>query len=302
MTVDAVIDRFLHALSQKGASGNTVSAYGQDLVQFSHFLRAPETGRRATRWRQVRREEVEAFLEQLRGRGYADATIARKAAALRAFFRFLRDEGGIQTNPAVGVEPRRSSSSKSPPEPLTPEQLHDLLEGPQERGTPDSLRDRAMLELLYSAGLRVTELLALNVESILHDGRKPVLWCLVGGARERVVPIDTEAADALLAYLENGRTPLLRGRSEHALFVNQRGSRLTRQGFALILGHYAKEAHIEEGLTVLKLRQTFALARQQADDRVRSIYEHAHPRAGGVGEAGMRAFAPYVDDVGDDIF
>lgn len=302
--MDDRITHFLQFMSvEKGASENTIAAYRNDLDQFHGFLSKIELNGNPTDWRRVGRGAVLGFVTDLKDRRYAAATVARKVAAVKSFFQYLQAEGAIQHNPAETLEAPRVG--KSLPRPLTVRQIDELLEQPTKRKTPEALRDKAMLEMLYATGLRVTELVSLNLESLSLDPRGPHVRCLGKGAKERTIPIHDQALRAIVLYLQEGRARLVKNKRERALFVNRRGDRLTRQGFWLILRRYAREARIEQPVTPHTLRHSFAthmlrggaplrnvqellghanisttqIYTQITNDHVRHVYEHAHPRA-----------------------
>lgn len=302
-------DRIAHFLkflsAEKGASENTIAAYRNDLGQFHLFLSTVSLNGNPTDWRRIGQDTIISFVLELKQRRYKEASVARKVAAVKSFFHFLQAEGAIQNNPAESLESPRVG--KSIPKPLSVQQVDELLEAPSRRSTPESLRDRAMLELLYATGLRVTELVSLDLESLKLDPRSASVRCLGKGAKERVIPIHEQALRALALYLSEGRSRLVKNKKEHALFVNRRGERLTRQGFWLILKHYAKVAGIDgDGpVTPHSLRHSFAthmlrggaplrsvqellghanisttqVYTQITDEHVRRVYEQAHPRA-----------------------
>lgn len=298
------IGHFLHFLSaEKGASDNTIAAYRNDLTQFHTYLFTANLNGNPTDWRRVGKEVIVAYVQELRNRRYAEASVARKVAAVKSFFQFLQAEGAIQRNPTESLESPRVG--KTLPKPLTVQQVDELLEQPSKRRTPESLRDQAMLELLYATGLRVTELVSLDLDSISLDPRSPSARCVGKGAKERSVPIHDQAFRALIAYLNEGRPKLVKIKKERALFVNRRGDRLTRQGFWLILKGYARAAGIEGSVTPHSLRHSFAthmlrggaplrnvqellghanisttqVYTKITDEHVRRVYEAAHPRA-----------------------
>jgi integrase/recombinase XerD len=303
--MDDHIGQFLNFMSvEKGASGNTIAAYRNDLQQFEHFLNgnASHNGR-GPAWDKVDKRLLTDFLLFLKQRRYAEATVARKVAAVKSFFQFLHAEGVIRSNPTDDfVSPR---VGKSLPKPLSVVEVDELLEQPLKRNTPEAKRDRAMLELLYATGLRVSELVALDLDSIVVDQHGARVRCIGKGSRERVIPIHDQALDALTRYLKESRPVLVRNRNEHALFVNRRGERLTRQGFWLILKQYAREAKIQRPVTPHTLRHSFAthmlrggaplrnvqellghanisttqVYTQLTNEHVREVYEKAHPRA-----------------------
>lgn len=244
------IESFLRYMKEKGAPDNTTAAYRTDLLQLGTFV-ASHNGQ-PLRWDQVDRIQLAAYVLEL-GEKYADATIARKIATTRSFFEYLSAEGLVHPNPAETLASPRVVRSR--PKPLSITQIDELLEQPMKRTTPEALRDRAMIELMYAAGLRNSELVALNVDDVNMAG--PYICCQ-GRGKERTVPIHEQAAAAVQSYLNDGRSVLVKKRQESALFVNRRGQRLTRQGFWLILKQYAKAARIDIPVTPHTLRQTFA--------------------------------------------
>jgi integrase/recombinase XerD len=302
--MDDRIGHFLHFLSaEKGASENTIAAYRNDLLQFQAFLSTLNLDGNPTDWCRINTDAIVAYVLELKDRRYAGASIARKVAAIKSFFQFLHAEGAIQRNPTESLESPRVG--KSLPRPLTVQQVDELLEQPSKRKKPESLRDQAMLELLYATGLRVTELVSLDLGSISLDPHSPSVRCLGKGAKERAIPIHGQALRALVRYLNDGRGRLVKNKKERALFVNRRGERLTRQGFWLILKQYARQAGIGEPVTPHTLRHSFAthmlrggaplrsvqellghanisttqVYTQISDEHVRRVYEQAHPRA-----------------------
>ncbi|MCH7836809.1 MAG: tyrosine-type recombinase/integrase, partial [Chloroflexi bacterium] len=224
---------------EKGSSSNTIAAYKNDLQQLADYI-GSHTG--IDGWHTLGRSEVQNFILDLKQRGYSETSVARKVAALRSFFAFLAAEGSITTNPTEGLASPRVG--KTLPKAITPNEVDELLEQPARRSTPEAKRDRAMLELLYATGMRVTELVSLNMENLSLDPRAPFVKCVGKGAKERSIPIHDHALEALTDYLENGRPLVVRNRNEVALFVNRRGERLTRQGFWLILKGYARSANL----------------------------------------------------------
>jgi integrase/recombinase XerD len=252
--MDESIAQFLNFLTvEKNASQNTISAYKNDLAQFDTFARGktPTTG-----WAAVTSDRILAFLEDLRGRAYKDATIARKVAAVKSFFGFLAAESLIDADPTEQL--KSPQVGKSLPRALTVEEVDELLEQPGRRNTPESQRDKAMLELLYATGLRVTELVSLDIADISLESDPVTVRCTGKGERERILPLHQRPVDELRQYIFKVRPRLVRSRREPALFVNRRGERLTRQGFWLILKNYAKDANLDKAITPHTLRHTFA--------------------------------------------
>jgi integrase/recombinase XerD len=251
----------------------------------------------------VDRDALLDFILELRRRRYADATVARKVAAVKSFFAFLQAEGILRKNPAEQVSSPRVG--KSLPKPLSVREIDELLEQPARRSSPEARRDRAMLETLYATGMRVTELVSLDLKD-LHLGRSAAyLRCTGKGAKERTLPLHDQALQALETYVEDGRPHLVHDTRVTALFVNRRGERLTRQGFWLILKGYARQAGITTPVTPHTLRHSFAthmltggaplrnvqellghanmsttqVYTKLTDNYVRQVYESAHPRA-----------------------
>lgn len=298
------IGHFLDFLSvEKGASSNTIAAYRNDLQQFrAYVLGLPTNGERPL-WVQVDRGALLDFILELRRRRYADATVARKVAAVKSFFSFLQAEGRLPKNPAENLSSPRVG--KSLPKPLSLREIDELLEQPARRSTPEARRDRAMLEMLYATGMRVTELVSLDMKDVHLNQGSAYVRCTGKGSKERTIPLHEQAVQSLLGYLEDGRPQIVRNRQEAALFVNRRGDRLTRQGFWLILKGYTKQAGITSPVTPHTLRHSFAthmlrsgqplrnvqellghanmsttqVYTKLTTEHVREVYESAHPRA-----------------------
>jgi len=250
------VQDFLDFLAvEKRLSANTLAAYRNDLLQLVEFLQTRKASSEpAPDWSDVTRDDIQAFVLHLKERGYVPATVARKVAAVRSFFRYLRRMGVIASDPTKSVDSPRVA--RSLPSALTPEEVAALLAQPAKSSTPEARRDRAALELLYATGMRVTELVSLNVDDLNLISRD--LRCVGKGGRERLVPISPRAAQALEDYLNGARAMLLRDKSERALFLNHRGERLTRQGFWLIVKTYAKAANISSSITPHTLRHSCA--------------------------------------------
>lgn len=295
------LSTFLDFLSaEKGASGNTIAAYRNDLEQLAAYLKASGDGKG---WEKVDRVLIQDFILNLKQRKYAETTVARKVAAIRSFFGFLAAEGIMADNPTEGLASPRVG--KMLPKAITPNEVDELLEQPCKRATPEARRDRAMLELLYATGMRVTELVSLDLANVSMDGKNPFVRCTGKGAKERIIPIHEHATEVLEEYVKEARPLMVRNKDEKALFVNRRGDRLTRQGFWLILKGYAKAANLRDDVTPHTLRHSFAthmlrggmplrhvqemlghanisttqVYTHLATEHVREVYEKAHPRA-----------------------
>lgn len=297
------IQTFLNHLSiEKGFSPNTIDAYSNDLNQLAAFVEELALAQGYDpQWSAVDRNLLISYILDLKERNYAPATVARKVAAAKSFFDFLVSEGVIKSDPTENLSSPRVG--KSLPKPLSAAEVEALLAEPAKLSSPEARRDVAMMELLYAAGMRVSELVAMNTGDV--NLRAGFVRCFGKGAKERLIPIHTKAAQALEEYLVESRPLLLRNKEEDALFLNRRGERLTRQGFWLILKAYAKAAGLGTAVTPHAIRHTFAThmlsggadlrAVQEllghasisstqvythlTSEHVRQAYEKAHPRA-----------------------
>jgi integrase/recombinase XerD len=300
--VDERIEAFLHYMSaERGASKNTIDAYRNDLNAFRGFA-GGSNGAAAPEASDIDRQLILGFIEELNGRQYAKATIARKVAAVKSFCAFLLDHGDLTSNPTASIDSPRAP--KPVPKPMSTQEVDSLLHEPLKYDTSESTRDAAMLELMYATGMRVTELVSLNLDSLHLTPDAAYVRCVGKGSKERTIPVYPQAVAALERYLEQARPALLKNRTQTALFVNRRGERLTRQGFWLILRNYAKSAKLQTHVTPHTLRHSFAthmlrggasvrdvqellghanvsttqVYTQLADEHLREVYESAHPR------------------------
>ena len=274
------VERFLQVLeAERGFSVNTIFAYRNDLTQFLTFLGSDGTGDggpgspdeveigqasvtlemnpQVQKWDQLTDEDLTSYLHFLQSRDYASSTIARKMAAIKSFINFLIAEGQLRGDPGARMTAPRVD--KYTPRSISLSEVERLLLQPVKEGDssarrPEAARDRAMLETLYATGMRVSELVALDCDDVNLLERR--LRCAGRTARERSLPLRDSAVEAVDQYLFQAR-PLLVLREESALFLNHRGSRLTRQGFWLILKSYATKADIAD-ITPHTLRHTFA--------------------------------------------
>ena len=265
------IDSFLNYLAvEKGFSGNTVAAYRNDLYQLADFAKE-EAARRGSipSWANFSRQLMLSYLLNLKERGYAVTTMARKVAAAKSFFSFMVAEGSIETNPMENVGSPKVG--RPLPKPISISQVRQLLEQPAKLSTTEAKRDRAMLELLYASGMRVSELVSLNLGDV--DTKDGSVRCFGKGHKERLIPIYEQAALAVEEYVKEGRSQLVRNSGERALFVNRRGERLTRQGFWQILKGYAKSANLDAEVTPHTLRHSFATHMLSGGADLRSVQE-----------------------------
>lgn len=267
------VQQFLNYVTEeKGYSSNTLAAYRNDLSQFMTFL-----GARVASWDEVTRNTIMDYIMSMKSeQEYASSTVARKVAAIKSFFHYMVDRGKLEDDPTATLDSPKVR--KRLPKSIAEEDLERLLNEPAREQTPKALRDRALLEMLYATGLRVTELVSLNVDDVnLASATLRVVRPKDKAAR--VVPIYERAVEPLQDYLERGRMQLMRDPQEQALFLNHRGRRLTRQGLWLIVKHYVREVGIVEDVTPHTLRHTFAthLIDQKADlEYVQELLGHAN--------------------------
>ncbi len=245
------VEDYLVALAAGKCSPHTVMAYRNDLMQLVAHLR----GEGVTAWDEVTAEQVTGYLQTLRERQYASSTIARKTAASKSFFIHLKEAGEIAVDIAASLAAPRVD--RYTPHAISTDEVARLLAAPTRTKTPEGARDTAMLQLLYATGMRVSELVALNLED--YDAERGTIHCEGRAARTRQIRLTTMAVDAMERYLAQGRPILARahGADRAALFLNHRGQRLTRQGFWLILKGYAQSSAVRD-VTPHTLRHTFA--------------------------------------------
>ena len=293
-----VLDFLAYLEFERGLSRNTLEAYRSDLLQFGRFLEKRDATALGARG-----ADIADFLAALGGSGggtASPATIHRKAACLRSFYRHLRREGILESDPTASLIPPRRG--RKLPQVLTRGEVGKLLAQP--RGTePASLRDRALLELMYACGLRASEAIGLEVGDVDLDDL--LLRARGKGSKERIVPVGRTAADACRRYLERGRPALVGDRAETHLFVNFRGGALTRQGLYKIVRRHATSAGLADRMSPHTLRHTFAthllaggcdlrsvqemlghadvattqLYTHLSSERLKDVYFRAHPRA-----------------------
>jgi len=260
-----MLDFLAYMELERGVSQNTLQSYRSDLLQFGAFL-----DERGTTAEHAIPRDVGDFLTALAvGKGEngpaATATIQRKAAALRTFYKHLRREGVRESDPTAGLATPRKSQKL--PHVLGRAEVQRLLDQP--KGTdPIALRDRALLELMYACGLRASEAIGLDVGDVDLD-----TGVLRTGPKERLVPIGSAASRALVAYLTRGRPRLVGDRTETTLFLNHRGGRLTRQGLYKIVQRHARAAGLDGKMSPHTLRHTFATHLLAGGCDLRSLQE-----------------------------
>ena len=266
------INSFLNYLVvEKGYSDNTINAYRNDLMALADFAEKElsEQGP-GTSWRTFTRQNMLSYLLYLKERGYVPTTIARKVAAGRSFFSFLVAEGAIKSDPTENMS--SPSVGKALPKPIPINQVRLLLEQPTKLSTPEAKRDRAMLELLYASGMRISELVALNMGDVNMEGDYFVR-CFGKGRKERIIPLYEQIVKTIKEYVDEERPKLLRSKKDNALFLNARGERLTRQGFWQKLKEYAKTAGLDEKISPHTLRHSFATHMLNGGADLRSVQE-----------------------------
>jgi integrase/recombinase XerD len=263
-----MLDFLAYLEFERGLSRNTLEAYRSDLLQLGAFL-----GRRGVDAAAVQHADLSAFLAELATGGegrppVAAATLQRKAACLRSFYRHLRREGVLDHDPTADLRAPRKSQRL--PQVLSRDEIARLLSAP--KGTdPAALRDRALLELMYACGLRASEAIGLDVRDV--DLTLGVLRARGKGSKERLVPIGREAIAATKAYLERGRPSFVGLGDESHLFVNRRGGGLTRQGLYKIVQRHARAVGLEDRMSPHTLRHTFATHLLAGGCDLRSLQE-----------------------------
>ncbi len=265
------IQQFLDFLvADHDCSDNTTAAYRNDLGQFYTFLQ--QYSRPLTPaingWQDVDATVLQEYLFFLKDRGYASSTVARKVAAVKSFSGYLHERGLMPGNPAKEMESPKVK--KSLPRSIRPDEIDKLLAAPSGDVAKD-LRDKALLEMLYATGMRVTELVNLDVDNVDLRGKNVV--CGSQGGRRRVVPIYDGALRSLVRYLQEGRPKFVADPAEQALFLNHRGQRLTRQGLWLIIKHYVKQVGIRASVTPHTLRHSFATHLLSSGAGLREVQE-----------------------------
>ena len=280
--------------NDKKASENTLQSYRRDIVYFNKYL---ETNK--INYTKVKEEDIKEYLEHLQSVGKKASTISRNLASIRAMYQFLVKNKKVKADPTAHIQSPKIE--KKAPSVLTAKEVELLLDQPKDvdlKGT----RDKAMLEFAYATGMRVTEIISLNIEDVKLD--EGYVVCK-SGSKQRNIPLGTLALKALKEYIEDARPILIRDESVKALFVNVNGQRLTRQGFWKIVKYYKEQAHITKDITPHVLRHSFAthllqngadlkaiqtmlghsdisstqVYMQFQDSGLKNIYKKAHPRA-----------------------
>jgi integrase/recombinase XerD len=265
LTLQTHLDQFLVSLAHEdGYARNTVAAYRNDLSQLIEHL-----GRReppVVNWSDVTASDLGSFVDSLRSmkivkrnseeKPVAPSTIARKVAAIKSFFNYLTTKNIIPQDPSGALEAPRVA--KRTPKTMSSDEVERLLTAPGTGNSPKTLRDRALLELLYATGVRVSELVSFKIDDV-NLVEKTMRVKSEEGGRERSVPMSDKAAECLQIYIERGRPHFVKSAgNQAALFLNQRGQQLTRQGMWLIIKEYAARAGLNYEVTPHMLRHSFA--------------------------------------------
>lgn len=260
---DYIADYRTWLQEEKHASDNTLSSYLRDINQFKTWL----LGAGSPDLRRVKKDTINEYMLYLSGAGKSPATITRCTASLKSFYAYMLGRGAVKTNPAKNIAALKVE--RKCPEILTSKEVELFLEQPKcvdEKG----YRDHAMLELLYATGIRVSELIGLDVGDVNLAGG--FIRCH-SKTRERIIPLYRTAIKALRDYITDIRPRIISGPDEQALFVNMNGGRMSRQGFWKIIKHYQEKAHIEKDITPHTLRHSFAAHLLENGADLRSIQQ-----------------------------
>ena len=257
-------------------SDNTIAAYRNDLGQFLSFVEDLQ-GNQLTGWQEVDREQIQTYLSFMKNKAqpYASSTIARKVAAIKSFFNYLTSQHIVDDNPALDIDSPKVK--KRLPQTLSIEEVDLLLNAPAANSSPKNLRDRALLNVLYSTGMRVSEVVSLQIADVDFD--QMVLFPPDKAKESREIPLEEETAELLTRYLVDGRPLLAKDAAEQSLFLNHRGEKLTRQGLWLIIKGYAKQVNLESEVTPHTLRHSFAshrLSKGSDLEEIQHLLGHAN--------------------------
>ena len=280
--------------NDKKLSSNTLQSYRRDIVQLEEYLDSENIA-----YNKVTKEDVENYIEHLKEIGKKTSTISRNIASIRSFYQYLVRIKKIKKDPTEGIQSPKIE--KKAPSILSSEEVELLLEQPKNVDLK-GIRDKAMLEFAYATGMKVTEIISLNIEDV--NVNEAYVVCN-SGFKKRNIPLGSISLKALVEYMKNARPYLIKDEKEKALFVNINGKRLTRQGFWKIVKYYKEQAHITKDITPHVLRHSFAthllqngadlksiqtmlghsdisstqVYMQFQDDTIKNVYHKAHPRA-----------------------
>ena len=279
---------------EKKLSENTLQSYKRDLKQFKRYLEACEV-----HYNRAKEEDIKDYIKELQESGKKASSISRCIASIRSFYQFVVKNKKMKVDPTANIQSPKIE--KRVPSVLTDKEVELLLEQPKDVDLK-GVRDKAMLEFAYATGMRVTEIISLNIDDVNLD--EGYVICKTGN-KQRTIPLGTMSLKALKEYVEEARDILVKSESEQALFVNVNGGRLTRQGFWKIIKYYKEQAHITKDITPHVLRHSFAthllqngadlkaiqtmlghsdisstqVYMQFQDEELKNVYKKAHPRA-----------------------
>ena len=293
--MDKQVELFLEFIrDEKKLSDNTLQSYQRDIVQYMQYI-----DNNRLNFYKVKEEDIRNYFKHLEELNKKASTISRNLASIRAFYQFLKRNKKVKKDPTQEIQAPKIE--KKVPNILTSKEVELLLEQPKNIDLK-GIRDKAMLEFAYATGMRVTEIISLNIEDVnIEDG---YVKCKTS-EKERSIPLGSMALKALREYIEKARLVMIKDEDNKALFVNVNGRRLTRQGFWKIVKYYKEQAHIAKDITPHVLRHSFAthllqngaelkaiqtmlghsdisstqIYMQFQDESLRGIYKKAHPRA-----------------------
>ena len=280
--------------NDKKLSENTLQSYKRDLKQFKRYLEACEI-----HYNRVKEEDIKDYIRELQEDGKKASSISRCIASIRSFYQFVLKRKKIKVDPTANIQSPKIE--KRVPNVLTSKEVELLLEQPKDVDLK-GIRDKAMLEFAYATGMRVTEIISLNIDDVNLEEK--YVTCK-NGNKQRNIPLGSLSLKALKEYMESSRPIMIKSDDEKALFVNVNGKRLTRQGFWKIVKFYKEQAHITKDITPHVLRHSFAthllqngadlkaiqtmlghsdisstqVYMQFQDESLKNVYKHAHPRA-----------------------
>jgi len=262
LAVNDIMRYATYLAEEKHSSQNTIASYLRDITQFSQYL-----NNQGEELRNATSEQIQNYMSWIQSRGKSAASATRFLASIKSFYNYLISEGDLKSNPAKNVSAVKVE--RKYPEILSSKEVELFLEQPQ-CVDAKGFRDHAMLELLYATGIRVSELISLNLEDLnLAAG---FIRCTSKG-KERIIPLYQTAIRALQDYVRSIRPQLIADSNEKALFVNMNGERMSRQGFWKIIKHYQEKAGIEKEITPHTLRHSFAVHLLENGADLRSIQE-----------------------------
>lgn len=258
---------FLKFLQQEyNYSNNTIAAYKNDLGQFMSYLQDNNLNN-AGNWQAIGASQINGYVSYMKEQPYASSSVARKVAAVKSFFNYLHSNQIIQENPTTDIDSPKVK--KRLPKTLSSDEVERLLQAPANKKSPKNLRDMALLNMLYSTGMRVTEVVSLRLDDVDLDNQ--VLSCPGKEDQVRELPFDQYTKEILENYIEEGRPFLVKDKDETAMFLNHRGQQLTRQGLWLIIKAYAKEADLSVAVTPHTLRHSFAAHKLESGSDLQEV-------------------------------